>query len=125
MSDAAPEEVFSLPDLQFRVFRDSEGGVRWEGMYQQIPVLDAFPFDDDAKCLILLDWSGVREPTFENLLCIEGDGTLCWTAELPRNHDTFVEFELRAEGLFAWSFSGHRVKLDLGTGKIIEREFVG
>jgi len=116
-------EVLSVPG--FRVLRDPDGSTRWEGDYRGMTVAAAVPFDGDSRCLIRLEITSSDEPTFQNLLCIERDGSLAWTAELPRSHDAFVKFELTSEGLFAWGWSGFRVKLDPATGKIIERKFVG
>src|SRR3954468_4358644 len=119
-----PGEIFSIAGLPFRVFRDADASIRWQGDYRGMKVIAALPIDDDSKCLILLDTVASKEPTFENLLCVERDGNVAWKAELPQSHDAFVSFENTAEGLIANTWSGYRVRLNSATGKLIERHFV-
>ena len=87
-------------------------------------MIAALTVDDDSKCLILLDTVASKEPTFENLLCVERNGNVVWKAELPQSNDAFVSFEQTAEGLVANTWSGYRVRLDPATGKLMERQFV-
>ena len=81
------------------------------------------PIDGESQCVILLDWMASKEPTFENLLCVDRDGRVIWKAELPQSHDFYSTFELSADGLHAFSFSCFRVKLDTKTGQILESQF--
>lgn len=116
-------EVFSIPNREFAVFRAEDGAISWNGSYRGMKVTAALPINA-AKCLILLDRMASKQEVFENLLCVERGGNVVWKAELPDQPDSFVEFEMTADGLRAWTWSCWMLKLDLGTGKIIEREFV-
>jgi hypothetical protein len=118
-----PTEVFSIPNRELTIFRTEDGVISWNGSYQGMKVAAASPIDA-AKCLILLDRMASKQEVFENLLCVGHDGDVVWKAELPDQPDSFVEFELKADGLRAWTWSCWMLKLDLQTGKIIEREFV-
>ncbi|HEY2951379.1 MAG TPA: hypothetical protein VGK40_02285 [Verrucomicrobiae bacterium] len=118
-----PTEVFFIPNRELAVFRAEDGAISWSGSYRGMKVASALPIDD-AKCLILLDRMASKQEVFENLLCIGRDGNVVWQAELPDQPDAFVEFEIKSDGLRAWTWSCWMLKLDLGTGRIIEREFV-
>lgn len=118
-----PTEVFSIPGREFAVFRANDGSINWSGSYRGMKVAAASPIDD-ARCLILLDMMASKQEVFENLLCVERNGDAAWKAELPDQPDAFVKFEMTADGLHAWTWSGWSLKLDSATGKIIEREFV-
>lgn len=93
------------------------------GTLKGAKVLAASPIDGD-KCLVLLDADSGKESTAGNLLCIDRSGSVEWRAELPGHHDSFVEFENTPAGLFAWTLSCWRLKLDVSTGRVIERTFV-
>ena len=121
--DFMTTEMFSIPCMQFIVFRAEDGTINWSGSYRGMKVAAALPIDD-ARCLILLDRMASKQEIFENLLCVERSGNVVWKAELPDQPDAFVEFEMTAQGLRAWTWSCWMLKLDLRTGKIIEREFV-
>jgi len=84
----------------------------------------ALPIDNGSECVILLDPDASKEQTFDNLLRVGRDGNVVWKAELPQDHDAYVSFHRTPEGLVANSWSGYRVRLDLATGKIIEKQFV-
>jgi hypothetical protein len=116
-------EIFSIPCQQFTVFRQEDGSMNWIGNFRGMKVAAAMPLDSE-KCLILLDRMASKLEVFENLLCVEHDGNTVWKAELPDQPDSFVDFELTPKGLRAWTWSCWMLKLNLETGKIIEREFV-
>lgn len=85
-------------------------------------MIAASPIDDE-RCLILIDWMASKQQVFQNLLCAERSGKVVWKAELVGQPDSFVKFEISANGLIAWTWSGWNLRLDRDTGKIIEREF--
>lgn len=116
--------LFSIPRDRFFVYRTDEGSFLWEGGYQGMKVIAALPIEGESRCLILLDWMSSKQPTFENFLCVDPDGNVVWKAELPRSHDAFVDFQMTHDGLYANSWSCYYVKLDLGTGRIIDKRFV-
>jgi hypothetical protein len=116
-------EVFSIPCQRFTVFRAEDGAISWRGNYEGMKVVAASPIDG-ARCIILLDTAASKQEVFENLLCVERSGKVVWKAELPDQPDAFVKFEMTAEGLRAWTWSGGMLRLDPATGKILERQFV-
>jgi len=83
----------------------------------------ALPIEGE-RCLILLDMTASKEKVFENLLCVERSGSMVWKAELPDQPDAFVKFEMTANGLRAWTWSGWALRLEPATGKILERYFM-
>jgi hypothetical protein len=77
-----------------------------------------------ARCVVLAE----RDPSTKNdpnLRCVDDSGRLLWTAALPdpSGPDCFVAVELEGGQLFANSWSGYRVALDLSTGATRERRF--
>lgn len=114
--------MFSTPGLQFAVFQAEDGAISWSGSYHGMKVVAASPIDG-ARCLILLDTAASKQEVFENLLCVGRGGQVVWKAELPEQPDAFVKFEMSADGLRAWTWSGWSLRLDAATGKSIERRF--
>ena len=90
-------EVFSIADLSFSVFQDTDGSLRWEGDYRGLKVIAALPVYNGSRCLILQEITASTEPTFENLLCVERDGDFVWKAELLQTNDAFVSFPKNSE----------------------------
>ena len=110
-------ELFFAPSLPFRLLRDLQGNMRWEGSYHGSTVVEALPFDD-GTCVILLDYTTGPERTPHNLLRIDGDGEVVWQAEHPASRvDAFVEVEDRDGLLQASTASGFHVTLDRETGR--------
>lgn len=102
----------------------AERSLRWKGDYLGMKVIAALPIDDGCKHLILLEPMASGQQTFENLLCVKPDGSLIWKAQLPQIQDAFVSFQSSADGLFANTWGGYRVRLDAMTGMIIDWQFV-
>jgi hypothetical protein len=73
--------------------------------------------------LVLFDPCDSREPTPNNLAFVHQSGHVIWYAELPQSHDCYVEFEIRAASLMAWTFGGYRVELNAKTGGILRSTF--
>lgn len=118
-----------MPDIictianRLRVYSAPNGSLSWQGDYEGMPVIALLAVKSNAVWIVLLEPSATKQPTFENLLCIAGDGHLIWKAELPSTHDCFVEVQDGPDGLIAATWSGYRVKLNPETGKIMERKF--
>lgn len=117
-------QIFSILSSAFLVFREADGSIRWRGDYRGMKVIAVLPFDGNSNCLILLDMAASKEPTFENLICVNSDGGVAWKAELPETNDAFVSIEMTNNGLQANTWNGYRVTLDRYTGKIIQSKFV-
>jgi hypothetical protein len=116
-------EVFGIPSQRFTVFRAKDGAVSWSGNYQGMQVVAASPIDD-ARCVILLDGAASKVKVFEYLLCVERSGKVVWKAGLPDQPDVFVKFEMAADGLRAWTWSAWMLRLDLSTGRTVDRQFL-
>jgi len=119
-----PKEIFSIPSLQFRVFQAEGGGFDWRGTYEGMKVVAAQPFEGNSRCLILLDPDASQKSYFENLLCVDASGKVLWRAQPPQSsNDAFVAIRMTGE-LYANTWSGYRVRIDLETGRTVELQFV-
>jgi hypothetical protein len=78
----------------------------------------------DCK-VVLLDCSSNKQHRFENLVCINGDGSLRWRAALPQNSgpDCFVGITLDDGQLRANTMSCFAIWLDLQTGSPVKTIF--
>ena len=118
------EELFSCEPALFLVFRRDDGSISWSD-YDGKKVEVALPLPGGARCVIVLDrFPPIRPKAFQNLFCIERDGTVVWTAKLYDVHDSFVDAELGEEGLIAYTSSCFRVTMNPETGQVISDEFV-
>lgn len=101
------------------------GLVRWHGFPLGAPVEEVEPVSDASHAIVLLDYMSGSLGPFENLVCVDCDGSLVWQAELPSTSSTeaYVSFELAYGRLTANSWSGYSVELDPRTGKLITSTF--
>ena len=62
---------------------------------------------------------------FQNLVCVDPDGTMIWIAALPSasSTDAYVSFDLGTDEVHASSWSGYRVRIDLRSGEIRGKTF--
>ena len=76
--------------------------------------------------VVLFDWSSNKDYRFENLTCLNADGSLRWKAVLPEDTgpDCFVAIALDNDQLRANSMSGFALLLDLQTGSPLEISFI-
>jgi hypothetical protein len=97
------------------VIRDPNTDVMlWSGTFDGYPVLKIVPVQQgEDGCLVLLDWSGSRHPTLENLFLIRADGSVAWRVPLPDSNDTYVNVHSNHEGVVATTWSGLKVMVDL------------
>jgi hypothetical protein len=63
-------------------------------------------------------WIGV----FENLIGVNADGQIIWTAGLPTDYtgDSYLEVAVEAGNLVASSWSGRRVVIDPESGRVVD-----
>jgi outer membrane protein assembly factor BamB len=88
-------------------------------------------FAADGKVIVLYDadvyWQGFgtfQFGQFENLVALDPDGKKIWTAELPTNYPGDCYYEMRpGRPLVAYSWQSYICKIDIDTGKIVDREF--
>jgi hypothetical protein len=86
-------------------------------------ILQSLDFPDCRA--VLFDWSSNKEYRFENLVCLNGDGSLRWKAELPKNSgpDCFVGIALDNSQLRANTWSGFALWLDLLSRRVLKSAF--
>jgi len=81
---------------------------------------------DLADCkVVLFDWSSNKEHRYENLVCINGDGSLRWRALLPQNtgSDCFVGITLDDGRFRANTMSCFAIWLDPLSGSTLKTQF--
>lgn len=117
-------QEFTSKRLGIVVSRDSAGSISWSGNFEGRALRAVAPLEGGAQCVLLLDPDSSKQPVFENLLCINKEGDVVWTAKLPDSPDAFVRISLEGKMILANSWSGFLLKLDAHTGKEIERVFV-
>jgi hypothetical protein len=63
-------------------------------------------------------WVGV----FENLIGVNSDGEITWTAGLPTDYtgDSYLDVQFDAGNLVASSWSGRRVVIDPESGRLLD-----
>jgi hypothetical protein len=78
----------------------------------------------DCK-VVLFDWSSNNEHRFENLVCLNDDGSLRWKAALPPSSgsDRFVWVALDDGQFRANTMSCFALWLDLLTGRALKTTF--
>jgi hypothetical protein len=90
-----------------------------------IPVETSIPLPGSEDYIVLLDYmSGPKN--FRNVVRIGTSGEVVWRAELPDRSgpESYVRLDLSSDGLIGHSWSGHRVVIEVGTGRIARSEFV-
>jgi hypothetical protein len=116
--------VFSSPQLGIVVSRQADSSQSWSGQYNGVAIKSAVPIDAGKLCVLLLDPDANQRSAFENLLCIDQQGNRIWTAKLPTSPDVFVRINMKAEGIWANTWSGFKVLFDERSGAEIRRSFV-
>lgn len=92
----------------------------------EAPILqaDALP---DGGAVTLYDWMAAEVRDGRNLIRTDASGSEMWRAEPTffgsGQEDCFTQFERQGEGLVAWTWSGYRVSVNLGTGAVQTLEF--
>jgi hypothetical protein len=115
-------EIFNSPCLGLSIFREEDGTLGWQGTFNGARIKLAVPVD--GECIILLDPDASKQPNFNNLLRVGQDGDPRWFAELPRSPDAFIDMRLEEDSLVARSWSGYKVRIDIGSGRRLAQELV-
>lgn len=101
--------------------RDSTGSrsLPVDGMH----ALSFIPTADDRAIVLLEATPGYRP--VQNIVLIDRQGEVRWRAELPTSGggESYTSFSQDGRGLVAQSWSGHKVVLDPGSGRILSRTF--
>ena len=90
----------------------------------EAPVLQVLPLSRVEGCLVLLDPSAIKKPTFENLFKVSPDGLVDWTVSLPLSHDAFVSVIDRGDYVEARTWKGQSVEINLANGQTRNVRFV-
>jgi outer membrane protein assembly factor BamB len=123
MNESAP--VFTVESGRLIAWDAATGEIRWQGELLGAPVSDVKAIPGTERAVVLLDYISRSSGPFQNLACVDEDGQVVWTASLPSasNTDAYVSFELGRETIFANSWSGYQVQIDLLSGSIRDKSF--
>jgi hypothetical protein len=114
---------YSIEDGQLIVREQSTDRVVRRQTFE-VPVLQVLTLPGGDGCLVLLDFSATKKPTFENLFKVGTDGAIVWKAELPQSHDAFVSMSDCGDHVEANTWNGYRVEIDLESGRAKRTWFV-
>jgi len=92
--------------------------------FDEMPVVDARRTRDNDSAVVLLNApSGAGR--VRNLLRVDRAGNVIWRAELPDREptDSFTAFEIRDGAVSASTWSGHRVLIEMSSGRIVGQQF--
>jgi hypothetical protein len=103
----------------------SAGRAGGPSQVEGVPVETSILLPGTEDYVVLLDYIGGPK-NFRNVLRIGIRGEVVWRAELPDRSgpESYVDLELSSDGLIGHSWSGHRVVIDVGSGRIARSEFV-
>jgi hypothetical protein len=87
-------------------------------------VLQVLSLPKSSSCLVLLDPSASKKPTFDNLFKVGSYGVIEWRAVLPQSHDAFVSVVDYDDHVEAQTWNGQRVEIDLASGRTKNARFV-
>jgi hypothetical protein len=114
---------YSIENSQLVVREPTSGKTIWSGGFEA-PILQIVALPNLDGCLVLLDPSTTKKPTFENLFKVGPDGKIHWKAQLPRSHDAFTRVIDLGDRMEAQTWTGQLVEIDLVTGKTRNQRFV-
>jgi hypothetical protein len=106
--------------------RDEETGViTWHGRPMGFQVKKIIQTFENGECIVLLDRDCWPKRPFANLVKINFNGNLLWSAQLPPigGNDVYVDASWTKGELSANSWSCYRTIIDPETGKIQSSEF--
>lgn len=107
------------------VIRDSGGAIRWRGKPDGFPAKAILPLTNSEDAVVLLDrMAGPKN--FANVIRLAPDGRTLWRLSPPEPSmpDAWVQCEWVGDDMYANSWSGYRVQIDLATGRPSRSEFV-
>jgi hypothetical protein len=100
------------------------GAIAYRGKPDGYPVLSACATEDDHVLVLWEGWTK-KYGSKDNLLLLDSEGRIIWRAQLPdpSSGDSYTEFKYLNGHLTAFSWSCHRVAIDMKTGNILQSEF--
>lgn len=114
--------LFSLYDKEIVITDLDSGEVLWSGKPLGRPVLDVLQPITASQGIALLDYLNAAPEERANLVAIDDHGRVLWRATLPTTSstDAFTEIELVEGGVSAFTWSSHRVLIDIQTGDTLD-----
>jgi hypothetical protein len=103
---------------------DGAGVVLWSGDPLGCRAADVLPIDGSNDCVVLCRHDEVVRGPFRNVARLAPRGGIVWQVELPQAGDAYVAIKWMNGLLVATSWSGYSVRLDVGTGRILDSIFV-
>ncbi len=119
MRTAVTNVEYSLTDGELIVINRVSGERCWRGTFDGGVVERLIEVEED--CVVVIGSPKVFKD--RNLLRVREDGMLVWRAESPPSFEGYVSAAFVNGSLFANSWSGYRLQLDVSSGKIVSREF--
>src|SRR5919197_5329849 len=99
------------------VIREPGGRVRWQGMVDGFPAKAVIPLPNSDDAVVMLDrMAGPKN--FANVLRLTPGGQVVWRLNPPEPSmpDAWVQCDWVGDDLYANSWSGYRVRIDLANG---------
>jgi hypothetical protein len=117
--------LFSLLEKEIIVTDLDSGEVLWSGRPLGRPVLELLQLPTASRAIALLDYLNAAPEERANLVAIDDRGTVLWRAKLPTtsNTDAFTDIDLVEGGVSAFTWSSHRVLIDIETGETLDDAF--
>ena len=84
-------------------------------------VFQSADLPDGSGRVVVFDWSTNKQYRWRNLVCLDSNGDVVWTAELPENTgpDFFAGVKVDGGTIQANTWSCYALTLDPRTGKIL------
>lgn len=90
-----------------------------------LPIYKTIALPDGKKRILLFDSPAGNTGRLENLICVDHEGGLFWTAKLPKDTlpDTFISARMEGDVIIANTWSCFAVTIDAATGKTLSCVF--
>jgi hypothetical protein len=117
--------LFSISNKGLVVTDLANGQTVWSGRPLDRDVVDLIQLDEAPRAIVLLESYGSPLEDRSNLVAIDQHGCLVWRAVLPTNSSTdcFTSVEVVDGQVSAFSWSSHRVLIDVDSGSTLSDEF--
>jgi hypothetical protein len=86
-----------------------------------LPIYKTIALSDGKRRILLFDSPAGNTGRLENLVCVDHEGGLFWTAQLPRDTlpDAFLSVRMEGEVIIANTWSSFAVTIDPTTGRTL------
>lgn len=115
------EYSYEIDQNDLVILHSPQREVVWRGSFDggRVVKLAALPGSDG--CVVVV-WNS-SEDKWQNLVRVAPDGRVVWRAPRPPGIGGYSWVGLEDGKLYAQSLYGYRLRLDIGTGAILEEEF--